>query len=737
MIELQAADLFCGAGGTSTGMVMAVEELQRELGEPIKLNLVAVNHWDVAIKTHSQNHSFAMHHCDSLKGVQPRDVIKGRCHLLVASPECTHHSNARGGKPMDDQSRSSGADVVRWIGELRPDMVIIENVREYRTWGPLNKQNRPIKSRRGEYFQSFLADIRALGYATEDRLINCADLGDPTTRTRLFIYCKRLEHGALEWPRQTHAKDPSKLLVEGLLKWRTARQDVIDWSDRGKSILNRKKMLSYNTWRRTFAGLRKFSYIDLEPWRDALYAMTAGTASPLRPARTLNGMGPGSVEEPYLVKLYGTSDAASAGAPVPTVSAQGGHIAVAVPYQIRTDCTGGKTAGVRSIDDPAATVVGSGGLGVVDPQAFMLGQNYVESRPAQPRSVDEPVPTVLAKGAIAKVQPELIQFNGTADARSVEEPIGTLTGKPRYGLADPQAFLVANFKERDGQTPRTHDVDQPAPTATHRGAGDLVVPETIGFISEFHGGPDADQRIKSVDEPLPTQTCEPRFGLATPEFMASAGGPEVAPRSVDDPAHTVLTRDHIGLAAPAIIGAGGPSGQGKPQSVEDPLGTVIGENHRALMDPHLIQVNHGTKPGDAVEGRAQTVDGPVPSVTTKNGHALVAVSPVVPGLPAPEDRLVADATLVYYVDEREPKQPPRRAILIVFANGVQVLLDILFRMLRPRELARAQSFPDDYVFIGKTGDIVKQIGNAVPVKTAKALCLTAFRQILRSILAPA
>jgi DNA (cytosine-5)-methyltransferase 1 len=161
MIELQAVDLFCGAGGTSTGMVMAVEELQRQLGQPIKLKLTAVNHWDVAIKTHSQNHQFAMHHCDGLKNIKPRDVIQGHVHLLVASPECTHHSNARGGKPMDDQSRSSGADVVRWITELAPDMVVIENVREFKTWGPLGKNLRPIKSRRGEFFEQFLADIRA------------------------------------------------------------------------------------------------------------------------------------------------------------------------------------------------------------------------------------------------------------------------------------------------------------------------------------------------------------------------------------------------------------------------------------------------------------------------------------------------------------------------------------------------------------------------------------------------
>ena len=749
--EVTAVDLFCGAGGTSTGLVQAVEEIEREYDIKIRLHIVAVNHWDVAISTHSANHKFAQHHCNSLKGVKPREVIKGPVDLLLASPECTHHSNARGGKPMDDQSRSSGDDVVRWADELRPGMITIENVREYRTWGPLDKHNRPIKSRKGEYFQRFLQQIRDLGYAGEDRLINCADNGDPTTRTRLFIYFKR-GGGALTWPKATHAKDPAKLLVAAE-KWRTARQDVIDWSDLGTSIFNRKRPLSQNTMRRIEAGLRKFSGIDLGG---------------------------------YLVKLYGTSTAASADDPVPTVTGQGGHIGLAVPFQIRTDCTGGKTAGVRGIDEPAATVVGSGGLGMVDPQAyivpqfsqnpprsvdqpvptitttsrgigvaqpFLLGQNYCEERPAQPRSVDEPVPTVLAKGAISKVEP----------------------------------FMVAHFGEGDGQEPRTHSVDEPTPAVTSRGAAELVQP----FIAEYHDDKKSEPRVKPVDEPLPTQDCANRFGLAQP-FMLSAGGPEVAPRPVDEPAHTVLTRDHIGVASPFITTAGGPEGQGRtPQSVDEPIGTVIGENHRAVIEPFVIgaggparagepqtvdkpvgavigrqtravivPVTHPDQPGQDPASRTRSVDAPLPTITTAhrgelglaqtsfilpkrgrygNNQPRSVEDPVQTVVPHHGAGYVVSASLVQYngtgtarsVDEPigTMTAKPRFALLVTFTTGEKVLLDILFRMLRPRELARAQSFPDTYEFSGKTKDIVKQIGNAVPVKTAKALCKTALMQL--------
>ena len=647
-----AADLFCGAGGTSTGLVLAVEEMERQYGVKIKLDLVAVNHWDVAIATHSANHKFAHHKCSGLTGVEPRSVIPGYLDLLVASPECTHHSNARGGKPMNDQSRSSGADVVRWIRELRPSMVIIENVREYRTWGPLGKNQRPIKSRRGEYFQQFLADIRALGYATEDRLLNCADFANPTTRTRLFVYCKRTKWTApIEWPAPSHAKarkEPE--LGAALPTWLTARDHVIDWSDPGTSILNRKRPLSPNTLRRIEAGLKKFSGIDLGG---------------------------------YLVKLYGTSDAASVEQPVPTVTGGGNHLGLAVPAMI------GDGSFIvpqfsenppRSVDQPVPTITTtSRGIGMAKPDAFMLGQNYCDARPAQPRSVEEPVPTILGKGAISKVEP----------------------------------FMVAHFGERDGQEPRVHSVDDPTPAVTSRGAAELAQP----FLTEFHATQNGKERVRGVDEPLPTVDCAPRFGLAE-SVMMSAGGPEVAPRSVDEPAHTVLTRDHIGVASAFLAGAGGPSGMGKPQSVEDPLGTVIGENHRAVIVP----VTHPDKPGEDPAKRTQSVNEPLKTVTGARRGEIG----------------VARAFLVQYngtagaasVDEpmKTLTGKPRFALLVTFTNGEQMLLDILFRMLRPRELARAQGFPDDYVFTGKTEDVVKQIGNAVPVNMAKALCKTALTQ---------
>ena len=185
----------------------------------------------------------------------------------------------------------------------------------------------------------------------------------------------------------------------------------------------------------------------------------------------------------------------------------------------------------------------------------------------------------------------------------------------------------------------------------------------------------------------------------------------MGPRSVEDPAHTVLTRDHIGIAQPFIVGAGGPSGTGKPRSVKEPLGTVMAENHRAV----IIPVTHADRVG-ATE-RAHGIEQPLPTVTCARRGELAIVQ----------------AFLVQYngtADARDINEPvgtltakPRYALLLTLADGRKMTLDIRFRMLRPRELARAQGFPDSYEFTGKTDDIVKQIGNAVPVNLAQALCM--------------
>lgn len=195
---LRAVDLFCGAGGTSTGLALAAERLGLEV------DLLAVNHWATAIETHRRNHPWARHLCKSLHEVNPREAVPdGRLQLLIAAPECVFHSVARGGRPINDQMRMSAWQIVDWLSALYVERVLIENVREFRDWGPLGATGRLLKARKGETYRAFLAAIRSLGYRVEDRVLNAADYGDPTTRERLFILARRGTR-RITWPAPTH-----------------------------------------------------------------------------------------------------------------------------------------------------------------------------------------------------------------------------------------------------------------------------------------------------------------------------------------------------------------------------------------------------------------------------------------------------------------------------------------------------------------------------------------------------
>lgn len=172
-------DLFCGAGGESQGIHWA-------LGDDIQL--FAVNHWERACETHSVNFPGDECVCQDIQSITPTDLVKDRdVELMWASPECTHFSVARGNKPMDNQSRCTPFDILRWLSMLNVKRLIVENVKEFVTWGPLGKDNRPIERRKGEYFSMFVNAIRAMGYTVDWRFCNAADFGAPTTRTRFFL----------------------------------------------------------------------------------------------------------------------------------------------------------------------------------------------------------------------------------------------------------------------------------------------------------------------------------------------------------------------------------------------------------------------------------------------------------------------------------------------------------------------------------------------------------------------
>jgi DNA (cytosine-5)-methyltransferase 1 len=357
---LRVADLFCGAGGTSAGLYRTAERLG------LGVELLAINHWETAVETHAQNHPGANHLCASLDQVDPSKVVPdGKLDLLLASPECVHFSNARGDKPCNDQSRASAWHVLHWAERLRVESILLENVREFASWGPLGRDGRPVKSRRGETFAAWLAALRSLGYQVEYRLLNAADYGGATTRTRLFVMATR-QHRGPRWPRPTHEKLSKEGLCAGdLLPWRPART-VIDWALPSESIFGRKRPLAEKTLARIEEGLRRFCGLTLEPF--VLQQQGGGVARAVsQPLPTVATKGAISLVEPFLVPRYGEREGQrprthSLGAPMPTIPATCQH-GLVEPFLVRYHGNGG----AESVDRPLPTITTRDRFGLVQP----------------------------------------------------------------------------------------------------------------------------------------------------------------------------------------------------------------------------------------------------------------------------------------------------------------------------------------------------------------------------------
>ncbi len=246
-------DLFAGGGGASTGIEMA-------LGRHVD---VAVNHDPEAVLLHQANHPQTVHYVSDVFEVEPRRVCQGRpVGLLWASPDCTYHSKARGGKPHRDRNRARrrrglAGVVVRWAREVRPRVICLENVEEFQEWGPLLDDGTPCPERRGSSFRRWVAQLTGAGYAVDWRELRAYHYGTPTTRKRLYLIA-RCDGQPIRWPDPTH-DDPSSALVRSriLRPWRTAAE-CIDWSIPCPSIFERARPLADNTRRRIAAGAMRY-----------------------------------------------------------------------------------------------------------------------------------------------------------------------------------------------------------------------------------------------------------------------------------------------------------------------------------------------------------------------------------------------------------------------------------------------------------------------------------------------
>lgn len=308
-------DMFCGAGGESQGIDWSAKKAG------VEIEMFAINHWQRAIETHQANFPDAEHICRDVADITPSDLIPGKKVALGwFSPACTHFSVARGGKPCDDQSRITPFTILDWLDKLTVDRVIIENVPEFRSWGPLDpKTHRPIPEKKGETFNAYIGMLRALGYTVDHDVLNAADFGAPTTRRRLFIQAVREGSGkSILWPEVSHLRpSPNSTLIGGALPWVPARS-IIDWTIPSEPIHSRSRPLSPKTMERVREGLIRYC------GKEFLICMEhGGRVLPVEvPVPTITTAKGGAIAlvEPFIIDYYGNGTTHTLSDPLPTVT---------------------------------------------------------------------------------------------------------------------------------------------------------------------------------------------------------------------------------------------------------------------------------------------------------------------------------------------------------------------------------------------------------------------------------
>ena len=449
-------DSFAGGGGASTGLRSALEK-------PVD---IAINHSDAAIAMHTANHPETRHYCESIWDVNPREACRGRkVRVAWFSPDCTHFSRAKGGKPRDKNVRGLAGVVIEWAREVRPRVIILENVREFQDWGPLDEKGHPIAARKGEDFRAWLAELGRYYPTIEHRMIRADRHGAPTSRDRFYLVA-RLDGQCVRWPEATHGEGASRPV-------RTAAE-IIDWSLPCPSIFGRKKPLAEATLRRIAAGLRRYVIESADPFivpvtHTSSGNRTHGVDTPLRTITTARG-GELALVTPYINTQFGMSIGRSIEAPLPTITGGGmGHQAIVAPTLITTGYGERKGQAPRALDlhKPVGTVVSGGKHALVS--AF-LAKHYGG---VYAQDIDAPLSTVTCREhltaqhvALEPVEASFVEkfYSSARAGADAREPLPTVTATGQH-LAEVRAFLIAYYKsERDGQrltaplrTVPTHD----------------------------------------------------------------------------------------------------------------------------------------------------------------------------------------------------------------------------------------------------------------------------------------
>lgn len=557
-------DNFAGGGGASTGIELAT-------GRSVD---IAINHDENAVAMHTTNHPDTLHYCESVFDVNPIAATAGRpVGLAWFSPDCRHFSKAKGSKPVEKEIRGLAWIVIRWALAVRPRVMMLENVEEFKTWGPLlAAEMRPDPTRAGETFEAFcgmlsggipaghpaLAEcceflgiaadgeqaqqlVDGLGYAVDYRELRACDFGAPTIRKRFFMVM-RCDGVPVSWPEPTHGDPKSSAVQNGKLKaWRTAAE-CIDWSIPALSIFDRKKPLAENTLKRIARGIQRFVIDNASPFIvKCNHTTTKGK--------------------------YDCFRGQALGEPLQTITKTHGY-AIAVPHltKFRTGATG------QEVCEPVPTITagtskrpgGNGhALGVVEAALtpFLAGNGGSEYQ-AKPRPLNKPAHTILKESRSCVVAPVIARQFGASIGHRADEPSATITagGGGKSQLITP-TLIQMGYGERPGQEPRVPGL--------HKPLGTVVV----------GGG---------------------KFGLVAANLVKHFGGNYTGPgAAMDAPAHTVTTTDHHGLVTSHLVMLRGTCRDGRIVDAPAP-GLTAGGLHVGNIETHLAVDEYDQQRADEV-----------------------------------------------------------------------------------------------------------------------------------------
>lgn len=502
-------DNFAGGGGASTGMELAT-------GKPVA---IAVNHDPDAIRMHRTNHPYTEHLQASVWDVDPVGVCGGRpVGLAWFSPDCKHFSKAKGAAPVDRKIRGLAWVTLRWAAKVRPRVIILENVGEFQTWGPV-RRGKPVKKLAGTTFRRFISQLEGLGYHVEHRELVAADYGTPTSRKRFYLIA-RCDGRPIVWPKPTH----SRTGTDGLPKWRSAA-DIIDWSLPCPSVFDTKaeitqkyglkavRPLAKNTMRRIIRGVDKFTVRSGEPFIVPTgYGERKGQAPRVHdiaaPLPTVVSTGKENLCKPLLAPVTVTNTSNSVGAPagdpVHTVTTAGNQMLV-TPFLAECNHSGG--GHIASAQEPNKTITAKHTGGLVAPSLIQYHTEQTENVRAS--GLGAPMNTADASNRYGLTCANLVEYYTGGRPLDVQDPMHTVTSHDREAVV--AAHIAKYYGGVVGQ-----NAEEPLPTVTAIDHNAVCAAHVVKFKRDEVGTQPA--------EPLPTQTASGVFAVCKTHLAKVQGG---------------------------------------------------------------------------------------------------------------------------------------------------------------------------------------------------------------------